>query len=192
MERKLYKELAQLLTARKNCAENNPVWFAKHTETIQTLVQTHLPSGSGFDRGTTLDLFNSHANKLIFDTSFQHMNEAGVYDGWTEHTVTVTPDLQSGFRLRIGGNNRNFIKDLIHDLFSDALETNVLYDLYVPHYPKFSLVNKWEDEQGNPSQCYQAWYVGTERFWNRYTAARDRAAELAYNAHLSAGAFRGA
>ncbi len=125
MEKLLYKELANLIDARSTCdAHGNAEWFDKHTETIAQLVKTHLPHGSGFDSGTTLDLLESHANKLVFQTSFHHMDsESGMYDGWTEHTVTVTPSLGRGFNLRISGSNRNDIKDYIHDIFSDALQT---------------------------------------------------------------------
>src|SRR5215469_16388627 len=94
MARYLYSELSTLIQARKNCQQsNNTEWFDRHSGTIQKLCKQHLPSGSGFDSGTKFDLDASRADKLVFHTSFHHMNESGMYDGWTEHTVTVTPSL---------------------------------------------------------------------------------------------------
>jgi hypothetical protein len=49
------------------------------------------------------------------------MNEQGSYDGWTEHTVIVTPSLAMGYRLRITGRDRNGIKEYMHDVFNAAL-----------------------------------------------------------------------
>ena len=59
----------------------------------------------------------STPDKLVFYTSFHHMNDNGFYDGWTEHTVTVRPSLQFGFNMKISGQNRNEIKYHLHDVF---------------------------------------------------------------------------
>ena len=125
--RYLYSELASTVDAMHTC-ESKPEqygeWANKHAETISALVRDHMPSGSGFDTGTSLDCIESHAEKLVFTTSFHHMNDGGYYDGWTEHTITVTPSF-SGFNLRISGRNRNDIKNYIHDAFSCALKTDL-------------------------------------------------------------------
>jgi hypothetical protein len=127
MARYLYSELASIVDAMHTC-QRNPAqygeWADKHAETISALVRNHMPSGSGFDCGTTLDTELSHAEKLVFTTSFHHMDENGYYCGWTEHTVIVTPSF-SGFNLRISGRNRNDIKEYIHDAFSSALRTEL-------------------------------------------------------------------
>ena len=179
MARDLYSELASLLIARRNCAQsNNTEWFERHSDTIEDLVDTYMPRGSGFDRGTKLDVDASHANKLIFNTSYHHMDEMGGYDGWTEHTITVTPSLTHRFHVRISGRNRNNIKDYMHDCIYDALTSYVTYTLLKDHFPQYQLTYKWEDKDGNPSQCYMAWYVNGERFWNDPQGATDRASEL--------------
>lgn len=90
-----------------------------HMDVLVTLVKEYMPSGSGFDSGTTLDLDKSSPTKLVFNTSFHHMTE-GSYDGWTEHTVTATPTF-AGLTLSIGGRNRNDIKDYIYETFDTAL-----------------------------------------------------------------------
>lgn len=127
MARYLYSELASTVDAMHTCEqkpEQYGEWAHKHEETISKLVHERMPSGSGFDCGTQMDCSQSHAEKLVFTTSFHHMNDAGYYDGWTEHTIVVTPSF-SGFNLRISGRNRNNIKDYIHDVFSQALKTEL-------------------------------------------------------------------
>lgn len=143
--RYLYSELAKAIQARKNCADRmeqlNPnavsasvqmkdneyhqrkTWFDKWSDHIDTLMQ-QMPSGSGFDNGTSIDLDASHAEKLVFTTAFHHMHESGMYDGWTDHVVTVTPSF-SGFNLRVSGRNRNDIKEYIADTFHEALNQTV-------------------------------------------------------------------
>jgi hypothetical protein len=128
MARYLYSELASTIDACKTCAKDLPrmaEWYGKHKKNILALVREHMPSGSGFDCGTTIDYDDSHAEKLVFTTSFHHMNSDGYYCGWTEHTVTVTPSFIGGFNLRISGRNANNIKEYIHDAFSSALKTEL-------------------------------------------------------------------
>jgi hypothetical protein len=124
--RYVYSEIASLVQARLNCGQpGNKEWFETHTERIEAIVKEHMPSGSGFDSGTKIDLEVSQVDKLVFRTAYHHMNEVGMYDGWTEHTVTVTPSLLHGFHLRISGRDRNDIKEYIADTFSEALQTEV-------------------------------------------------------------------
>jgi hypothetical protein len=178
MERKLYAELASRIHARKACQGTNAEWFEKHSETIKLLVDL-LPSGSGFDNGTKIDLEASHAEKLVFYTSFHHMDENGSYSGWTEHTIVVTPSLQHKINLRISGQNRNEVKDAIHEAFYFALTQDVTYNLYLPMFPELAVTSKWEDKDGSASQCYQAFYTTDGgRFWNDLESAKKHAAEL--------------
>jgi hypothetical protein len=124
MQVKLYQELAQLLIARSNClASKHAEWASKHEDKILALVKDHMPSGSGFDCGTGFDLDKSTPDKLVFNTSFHHMADCGMYDGWTEHTITVKPSLAFGFTLRITGKNRNDIKSIISEDFDNALNS---------------------------------------------------------------------
>lgn len=123
---KLYQRISELLTARKNCeTSGNTEWHRRHTEHLLSLVKKHMPSGGGFDQGTTIDLNLSKPNKIDFDTSFHHMDGNGGYDGRTDHSVTITPDFVSQINLRITGRNRNGIKEYIHEVFSDVLTREV-------------------------------------------------------------------
>jgi hypothetical protein len=122
MSTKVYQQLASLVTARENCVKSgNDVWFDKHGEAIETIVNNYMPSGSGFDSGTKIDLDKSTGDKLVFTTSYHHMNDGGYYDGWSDHTVTVKPSLLHGFTLNIGGRDRNGFKDYAYDVFQIAL-----------------------------------------------------------------------
>lgn len=125
MERKLYEHIALKLHAAYNCSRaNNKLWMYRHLKAIDELVRDHLPSGSGFDSGTKFD-DSSTPNRLVFNTSFHHMDDSGGYNGWTEHQVIVNTSLAFGFELRITGRNRNDIKDYIHEVFQQALSSYV-------------------------------------------------------------------
>lgn len=114
----IYSQIASSFQAYLNCVKNNNTeWRDKHQETIEKLVSDKLPSGSGFNNGTSFDFERSKPERLVFHTSYHHMNENGYYDGWTDHTVIVTPSLAWDFNLRITGRNRNAIKDCIAELF---------------------------------------------------------------------------
>ena len=74
------------------------------------------PSGSGIDCGTKLDAARCTAMKVVLDVAFHHMNEVGMYSGWTEHTVTITPTFGS-IHVSVGGRDRNGIKDYLADVY---------------------------------------------------------------------------
>ena len=121
MNNKIYSQLASIVGAYHRCvASGNAEWEQKHEERIEEILES-FPSGSGFDNGTKLDFDASGDDKLVFNTAFHHMNDCGMYDGWTEHTVVVTPSLSLGFHVKVTGRDRNGIKDYIAECFSCAL-----------------------------------------------------------------------
>ena len=123
MKRKLAARLASSISARENCANGkNPEWYERHYDNAQQMAKDQLPCGSGFDNGTYIDWMKSTGEKLVLLTSFHHMNESGMYDGWTEHTVTVTPAFH-GINLKISGRDKNEIKEYIAECFYTALTT---------------------------------------------------------------------
>jgi hypothetical protein len=126
MKRKLYARLAELLVAMENCQRaGNDEWLQRHTDTLRKLVADRMPRGAGFDNGTTLDPARSGGNKLVFVTSFHHMDENGSYDGWSEHEVIIRPSLAFGFEIRVTGRDRAGIKDDIAETFSICLSEEV-------------------------------------------------------------------
>jgi hypothetical protein len=126
MQRKLYQRIASLIQAMDNCRKSgNAEWLEKHHATLDCLVVDHMPRGSGIDSGCNLSIDKSNPEKLVFATSYHHMNDGGYYDGWTQHVVTVTPSLASGIDIRISGRDRNQIKEYLYGVFSDALNTSL-------------------------------------------------------------------
>ncbi len=125
--------LASRVNAVSNCVANgNAQWENTHSAEADKLVADFMPSGSGIDCGTTLDWDRSlrHAGeKLVFTLSFHHMNENGMYDGWTQHTLTVSPSLFMGPRLAFSGPNRNEIKDYLQEVYSHALTREIAWDM---------------------------------------------------------------
>jgi hypothetical protein len=111
-----------MIQARLNCEKSgNTEWFEKWSTQIQYIEDNVLPSGSGIDNGTKIDLEASTGEKIVLNTSFHHMTENGFYDGWTDHTVTVTASLIHDIKLKISGRDRNDIKEYLHQEYESVL-----------------------------------------------------------------------
>lgn len=91
---------------------------------IESLIREFMPSGSGFNNGTSFDFDSSNKEKLVFYTGFHHMNEFGYYTGWTMHKVVATPSFR-GFNLRVTGKDKNDIKEYIRQVFHNALSREI-------------------------------------------------------------------
>lgn len=140
----LYQALARLLQWRNSLSRApDPTRMldlkAAIEDELQRLVKEHMPSGSGFDSGTTLctgECFKAGdprpgPSRLVFETSFHHMNDIGYYTCWTEHKVYVTPAF-IGFDLNVTGRNKNGIKDYIGETFHYQLAGLVVVQMPVP------------------------------------------------------------
>lgn len=113
--------IASLLQAIENCNKSgNWEWRDRHTESLRA-IQKQLPSGSGIDSGTTIDMDRSTPERIVLVADFHHMNDAGMYDGWTAHTVIVRASLLFGLDIRISGRDRNGIKEYLGDVYREAL-----------------------------------------------------------------------
>ena len=108
--RKLCEFLAELVVTQST---QNDEWAPKSRDKVSALAEHFLPHGCGFDAGTHVDWKRSKVNRIVLDTQFHHINDGGFYDGWTEHSVVVTPSLAYGFEMRITGRDRNDIKNYI-------------------------------------------------------------------------------
>jgi hypothetical protein len=118
---KLYRLLADACGARKRCIESNNVQWRDRWETLlDNATRNLLPSGSGVDNGCTIDLDKSGEDKIVIYTSFHHMNDGGMYDGWTKHSITVRPTF-SDIALSVSGRDRNQIKDYLGEMFDHCL-----------------------------------------------------------------------
>lgn len=74
------------------------------------------PSGSGIDCGTKLVPERCTSARIVLSCAFHHMNDVGMYSGWTEHVVTITPTFE-GVHVAVSGRNRNGIKDYLADTY---------------------------------------------------------------------------
>jgi hypothetical protein len=123
---------ARLHCLSSNANESQAGHVGTWDERIEQLL-TLMPSGSGWDMGTKIDLDASHATKLVFYGEYHHMNDGGYYDGWTAHTITVTPSFH-GINIRVSGRNRNDIKDYLAETFDYALCTYVVWNAEKGYY----------------------------------------------------------
>lgn len=69
-------------------------WVRDTDEWIEHLEDNYLPSGSGYDVGTTLDRGESDHDLLVFNTSFHMMDDVGSYMGWWDLLVTARPSFE--------------------------------------------------------------------------------------------------
>ena len=124
----VYRALADCILAMENCERSaNHEWYAKHREIAERIVADHLPHGSGIDSGPELDIEASSSEKIVLNLSYHHMNDVGVYDGYTDHTITIRPSLALGFTLKVSGRDRRQIKDYLGDAFDCALRETIEY-----------------------------------------------------------------
>tara|TARA_R110000868_G_scaffold96843_3_gene266311 strand:- start:2456 stop:2845 length:390 start_codon:yes stop_codon:yes gene_type:complete len=122
----IYQVIAGRTEAIKSCIKTgSKEWEDKHGEILDA-IEKDLPRGSGIDSGTTIDRELTTRSKIVLKTAYHHMDTNGYYDGWTEHTVIVTPSFD-GIDIRITGRNRNDIKDYLHEIFDHALSQQVNY-----------------------------------------------------------------
>lgn len=140
MKKTLARAIACSLQAMRNCNDSgNTELEIKHGDRLHHY-ETLLPSGAGFDSGTTINLDQSTEEEIVLDTAFHHMTEGmyvinrdksteeeteGMYDGWTEHVVTVRPSFVWGMIIAVSGRDRNGIKDYIAETFYECLTAEV-------------------------------------------------------------------
>lgn len=110
---KRYQKIVELAECITRCKEHNNVeWLPKWEARLAEIMDT-APSGSGIDNGTVL--LRADQKSIEFSCDFHHMSEHGYYDGWTEHTIKVTPAFD-GVNMRITGRDRNQIKEYLAEI----------------------------------------------------------------------------
>ena len=118
----VYRAIASAVDARLRCQKTgNTEWLERWGAYLQSIQDELLPSGSGLDCGTTLDLGSSTGNCVVLHASFHHMDENGSYDGWTDHTIRVRGSMIHGIELTVSGPNRNDIKGYLYEIYEVAL-----------------------------------------------------------------------
>jgi len=94
-----------------------------------------LPSGGGFDAGTTIDRSRTTETRIVFQTEYHHMSEHGYYTRWTVHLVVVTPTFH-GVDVQVRGRDHNDIKDYIGDVFHELMAREIADQRYYEHVAK--------------------------------------------------------
>ena len=123
--KKLYQLIASEIARLAYCESvmKNQPHYAENADDARkriAIMQEELPSGSGIDCGTEIDLDESTDKKIVLTLSYHHMNDVGMYDGWTEHKIILTPSF-SGYDIRVTGRDRNQIKEYLADTYAYAL-----------------------------------------------------------------------
>ncbi len=98
---------------------------------LRDAIMRDAPSGSGIDCGTKLAMEKCSSDRIVFATSFHHMNDVGMYSGWTDHYVTITPTFD-GIDVRIGGRDRNGIKDYLADVYREWARAECKHKFTLP------------------------------------------------------------
>lgn len=133
LKQPLYLALASLIQRKSFLA--NQLQFEEKTremlshveDELQRVVNAYLPNGSGFNAGTEILEDECREDRLAFMVGYHHMNEHGYYEGWTHHKVIVTPSF-TGFSIKVGGKDRNQIKDFIAETFHHCLAEQVEFN----------------------------------------------------------------
>lgn len=111
---KKFKKIAQLCQWHKSV--NNS--YLDDCESQIEKLQKTLPSGSGINNGCEIDIENSGINKVIIKFTYDFMNERGFYTVRKSYKLILTPDFSTtGFRMKIIGANKDYIKYYFYDLF---------------------------------------------------------------------------
>jgi len=120
---KLYQELAMAHMAYWNSVKSgNSEWTDRWFDKIEKIVNS-LPHGSGIDGETKFNFDMSNDDKLVINSSYHCMNDAGYYDGWIDFSIIITPDW-TGPNVVISGRFRAKyadVKDYLEELFYNAL-----------------------------------------------------------------------
>jgi hypothetical protein len=132
MARIVYKEIASILIAISNCARNMPhtegaptIWAQIWPNVLDDIIKEYLPSGSGIDNGTKLDIEKSNRDRLVFNIAFHCMDSNGYYAGWRDYVLTVKPSLPFDIDLKITGRDYNGLKDYLYEIYQYALNREI-------------------------------------------------------------------
>lgn len=129
---KIYEKITLTSGARKNCAlMNNLDWLEKHEQTLQDIEDNCLPSGSGFDAGTKI--IESTENKLVLQSAYHLIDDAGYYRQWVDFKIVVTPCLFGGIIVKAIGKFSALEKPLYGSGTRDYIE-ETFYNLLMLDY----------------------------------------------------------
>ena len=136
---KIYKALAQKAYSRLRCIDSInkfpdhdnvktwKIWIDRYEDEIDDIMKNIFPHGSGVDNGCSFNYDKSCNNRLIINSGYHCMDEHGHYDGWVDFTVTLIPDLELDYKLKIKGNFGKYshVKEYLYQIFHDSFDQEV-------------------------------------------------------------------
>jgi hypothetical protein len=127
MTEKLYQVIANALMALTNATTKE--WKQNWNDRLDQIERDLLPNGSGFDTRPKIhrQLYNRSKDTFKIDFEFHHMNDIGMYDGWTIHTISVKADLINELHCTINGPNKRGCKEYFYDVYQVALTKTVTW-----------------------------------------------------------------
>jgi len=96
-----------------------------------------LPSGSGIDCGTGIVIDECTATKIVLYVEYHHMNEFGMYCGWSGHKLVITPGFDGidiDFEQDYDNSDITYIDDDGNEVRESANECGQLYDYLADTY----------------------------------------------------------
>jgi hypothetical protein len=121
--------IASIISARAvNLARGNQERVDDWEEKLVQIIKDFLPHGSGVDNGVDIDLSYSNHNRVKLTCGFHHMTGNGYYDGWTQHSIILTPSFTSQCDMKITGRDRNNIKEYLGQLFDNSLGQIIIWN----------------------------------------------------------------
>jgi len=123
---KVYQKIAMKLQAIANCTKtHNTEWYNQHKAELISIIERSMPSGSGIDCGTCLDLEKSNHDRITLTCAYHHLTEHGLYNGWTEHVIIIRPSLAHGIAIVVRGEDKNGVHDYLAELYYDHLTADM-------------------------------------------------------------------
>ena len=119
----LYKLIAQELVTLSTYIPDDKKEM--HEDILDEVKATFFLSGSGFDDGVILDRKLSSREKLVFNTAYHAMNDAGYYSDWYYFSCTVRPSLPFDFTMKISRGIPYELREYIEDALYHMLVQNV-------------------------------------------------------------------
>lgn len=109
---------------------------SSYVSALRLVASSHLPSGSGFDCGTSILVDKSTSARVVLVSSYHHMDSDGCYIGWSRFKVLVAPCFNYPyFTLKVSILDRcrsipRYLRDLDISYWTEVFES-ALSELFV-------------------------------------------------------------
>jgi len=118
---KVLRRIAIHCDALKQDNLKNRSWH----EDVLDRIDSILPRGEGFNKGSTIRREMSGSKTIIIDTVFHHRGKRNTYIKWTKHHITIVPRLD-GWKIKVVGLNYNKVNPHIKEVFEKYFRTTLI------------------------------------------------------------------